>query len=107
MDHVPERIRNSLRRDEIADSENTFEDVSGKPLNPKMVREARLDAVKGTSEFKKWGVVPIRFAFDRTAKPPMPEMGLILPKTMTKTVNTVLVGSDKNSEARRKGMTYL
>ena len=51
--------------------EKFTDNVSGKPLNPKLVHEARMNEVQGVLEHKVWDVVPVSECFNKTGKPPI------------------------------------
>ena len=47
------------------------DNISGKPLSPKLVHAARMDEVRGIHEHKVWDIVPVSECFNKTGKPPI------------------------------------
>ena len=57
---------------EIQHYTSTFYDnVSGKPLDPKLVTAARAEEIRGINSHKVWTKVPIQEAYDKTGKAPV------------------------------------
>ena len=51
---------------ENVDRERFVDDISGKPLDSKLVQQARLDEIKGINQHKVWDVVPTSECLQRT-----------------------------------------
>ena len=48
-----------------------YDDLSGKPLDPKLVRMAREDEIKGALSHNVWTKVPTKECYDKTGKAPI------------------------------------
>ena len=48
-----------------------FDDISGKPLNPRLVAQARADEIRGVVAHNVWTKVPVQECYDNTGKKPV------------------------------------
>ena len=57
--------------EEMSDRSRFIDDVSGQPLDTKLVEAARLDEVKGIRQHNVWTVVPISECYEKTGRAPV------------------------------------
>ena len=58
-------------QNEYEDHVRFVDDITGRPLNPELVAEARADEVRGANAHNVWTKVPISECYQRTGKPPI------------------------------------
>ena len=56
---------------EYIDKARFIDDVTGKPLDPGLVRAARAEEIQGVSKYGVWIKVPLKECYDNTGKAPV------------------------------------
>ena len=68
-DHTEKQFQDSLSR--LGPAGQYFDDLTGKPLRPDLIRSARLDEKIGVNKHNVFTKVPIQQCIDRTGKQPI------------------------------------